>query len=105
MPYVGVKKQLKEFTINDLQLYLITNREQSPVTPKNPNTLGMWILRYGMSEEIWVCAEVNGEIWTPAPGILEHELMHALRYRSKAAIQDPDTRTLGEIIILDEVSQ
>jgi hypothetical protein len=106
MPYIGTRKRLKEFTVNDLQIYLITNRDQFPVEPRNPSTVGMWVLRYGMAEEIWVCAYVNGDVWTPEPGILEHELLHALHHRDAMAIQDPDKRgILGEVILLHEVSR
>lgn len=106
IPYVGARKQIKEFNVNDLTLFLITNIEQFPVKPKNPNTLGMWILRYGISEEIWICAEVHGEIWSSAPGVLEHELIHALRHRDKLAIQDPDVaRAFGAIIVLHETQR
>jgi len=105
VPYVGTRKELKEFTVNGLQIYLITNIEQFRSTPKNPATIGMWVLRYGMAEEIWVCADVKGDVWTPAPGVLEHEMMHALNHRDALAIQNPDTRgKLGELIILHETT-
>ena len=103
VPYVYTPHRLKEFTVNDLQIYLITNREQFPVEPRNAATTGMWVLRYGMAEEIWVCAIEDNGIWTPDPGILEEELLHALHHRDHLAIQNPDeTRKLGEIMILHE---